>query len=144
MAMRLVFNPFTGNFDWINDASGGPSTPSDQVIEQYVPTGTVSALRLVRVNALGEIEVCTPSASYEEARVHGLSLSAGTNPTSIDVLLFGPVSDASFSFTAGVPLFLSTTGTVTDTAPVVGFSVKVGYSLGGNRVQIDPLFPVKL
>jgi hypothetical protein len=144
MARLLVFNPFTGNFDWIDDATGGPASPSDQVVESYVPETTVSALRLVRVTASNEIVVCDPNATYEEARLHGVTLSAGTNPTPVDVLLFGPVSDASFSFTAGEPLYLSGTGTVTNTAPSVGYSVKVGYSLGGNRIQIDPLFPIKL
>jgi hypothetical protein len=113
---------------------------SNSVSRKGVAQETISALRIVREG----LYLADPTTTYENARAVGLSVTAGTAGQVIEVLEFGEVEDAFFSFPAGVPLFLGPAGIVTATPPTSGFSFKIGYSLTSTKIQIDLMFPIQL
>lgn len=139
MAFRL--NPLTGELDLVGSAS---STDAQRVVKSYTAQETISALKLVRIQNGSDAYLASPSGTYESARVLGVALNAALTGQSVSVLEFGELTDATFTFTAGVPLFLGALAAITDVPVTNGFLIKVGYSLGNLKIQVDLGLPIQL
>lgn len=136
--MAFRFNPTTGQLDVVSES--GPSGPSSTIVSTQTAQETISALKVVRAGVF----IASPTSTYENARALGVAITSATTGNPIQVLEFGELQDPTFVFSAGSPLFLGALGTITDIAPAVGFSVKIGYALGSNKIQVDLLFPIQL
>ena len=139
MAFRL--NPLTGELDLVGSAS---STDAQRVVKAYTAQETISALKLVRIQNGSDAYLASPSSTYESARVLGVALNAALTGQTVSVLEFGELTDATFAFTAGVPLFLGSLAAITDVPVTNGFLIKVGYSLGNFKIQVDLGLPIQL
>lgn len=118
-------------------------------IETYDGASTVSysALTLVTRTASGNVKVATPD-TLTNAIVFGMLTQSGNGGDDGEVLLHGEMLDQSFAFSINEPLFLSTTGAITDTVPTTqgGYNhlTRVGYGLGPGKIFIFPEPPVIL
>lgn len=125
-----------------------PPAPSDQskrLIDTYTAGETLSALKLVVDNGGKTAFLGEKNSTYEEATVIGVTLTAATLGNQVEVLLFGLLEDASFTFPNNVPLFLTAGGTITDSAPVAGeFFVRIGRSQGTGAIFVDIEEPTEL
>lgn len=97
---------------------------------------TISALQLVKLNALDMFEIADKEI-YEDAQTVGIAITAGVAGTIIKAISAGIVEDASFSFPLNDLLFLGNTGTITNIAATTGHNVPVGYSLGSGAIYLN-------
>lgn len=108
--------------------------------------GTVTAFQMV-VSVTGTTaSTGNDNTTFQNASVIGIALTSATNGNTFTALLFGTTSDASFSgFTLNNPVYLNTTGFLTQTLPVrPNFLVNCGKYIGANTVFIDINQPVQL
>lgn len=96
----------------------------------------LSALRAVTLNASGEA-VYASTDTIANAQVVGITMGAASSGQQVGVKTFGPMIDASWSFTKG-PVFLGTNGALTQTAPTGGaIAVQVGKALTTTQLFVD-------
>jgi hypothetical protein len=123
--------------DAIDELSSGSTSAlsAKALITTKVAHETISALRIVLLDTSSSC-MYADKAAYTSAMSHGMSITSGNYGNNIDIVVEGVVSDASFTFTLGEQLYLSSTGAITSTAPTVGFLSKIGYSLGSGAIYI--------
>ncbi len=136
------FNPFTGTFDLVG--TGGGSGPGVNELDlNKIANENISALQLVTPTSETNVEVADLS-TYETSHVLGVALIAALALSPVTIKTFGELSDPSFTFTNGESLYLSPTGTVTNTPPTSGHLTKIGYALGANKIFIQIEQPIIL
>lgn len=86
------------------------------------------------------------NTTVQNARVIGIARTTATTGNSFKALAFGTIVDASFSsFTLNDPVYLDTTGFLTQVLPTTpNFMVICGKYLGANTVFININVPVQL
>jgi len=136
--MSYKYNAITGQLDYFED-----SEAAKLLIDTRICDENISALRLVTAIDSTDIELANNNI-YSSSKVLGLSLQSGNIGDEIEVLLFGKVEDNSFSFTLNEPLFLTSNGQITSTAPTSDFSVNIGHSLGVGAIFIDIKEPIEI
>jgi hypothetical protein len=84
-----------------------------------------------------EVFIATPSSTFENAQVLGITLNAqSTIGGNVNVLTFGGVRDAVFAFPVNSQLYLSILGQITDVAPVFGFNKEIGFQSDTDEIFI--------
>lgn len=118
----------------LNVESGGLVAVSQDLL--MTAGGSLSALRAVTTNSAGEA-VYASSASIATAQVVGITLGAASSGQQVGVKTFGPMVDANWNWTKG-PVYLSTNGQLTQTAPTGGaIVVQVGRALTATQLFVD-------
>jgi len=112
--------------------------------DTYTAGEVISALQVMRLNNSSDAFIADPTLAYTDAKVVGISLSAAVIGLDVDIQNFGILKDPFFNFPTNNPLFLSATGTITDTAPVTGYNVQIGHSLGVGSIFINVQEPILL
>lgn len=86
------------------------------------------------------------NTTVQNSRVIGIAKTSATTGNTFVALLFGTITDSSFSgFTLNNPVYLDTTGFLTQTLPVSpNFMVVCGKYLGSNTVFINISLPIQL
>lgn len=84
---------------------------------------------------LDNTEVTMPNGIF------GVGINKPTS-TTIEVLFTGIVGGYA-GFTAGLPLFVSTSGVPTHTAPTTGMSQQIGFAVGSNSFFLHMLQPLR-
>ena len=138
MTTKYKFNPFTGTLDQV------PLPDKDTELDVEA-LENISALRVVRaVNATQVLKADTTD-TFVEARALGVSVEAITSGAKGTVKFFGAIEDASFTFAAGAPLFLTQDGFFSDTQdPLSIFNTTIGHGLGPGAIFIDLQEPIEL
>lgn len=142
--MPYKFNPFTSNFDLVQD--GGTADDADRIeVTRQVNGGSIAKyepVALVTANEVATADVDTK----DHATVFGLALHAANTGEDIRILIFGMISDPVFTFALNVPLFQSSTGAISATATtVVGeFFCKIGKSNGTGSILVAPQLPTEV
>lgn len=126
--MSLRFNPTTGQLDLVDDTLPGI------VSKTYTASEAISALKMVASSGLNTIGVADKDSLPETL---GMAVTAGGIGSDIEVVTFGQVDDASFTFGVNACLFLDSTGSITATAPTTGNNVPIGKSLANGSIFID-------
>jgi hypothetical protein len=69
----------------------------------------------------------------------GIAVTAGTNNTPIDVMVFGLIRNSSWAWTPGGDIYLSTAGTFSQTAPSTSGQIvqKVGYAVAATTMFVN-------
>lgn len=101
-----------------------PAASSEQVA--YVAAETLSGHVAVILNDDGEIEKGDNTNSDHIGRVIGVTTQAITIGATGYVQTYGPLTEPSWTWTMGLPVFLSTAGGLTQTPPATGFFLKIG------------------
>lgn len=108
-----------------------PESVTDEKCQQVVESETagtdVSIHRLVKYDADGEVVYVDGSDPDDVNLVCGLTLQSVSAGGAVNVLKFGVLTDPSFSFTPDTPLFVGTTGQISET-PGTGFTQQIGVS----------------
>ena len=114
------------------------------IVDTYIAGEAISALKIVRLDSPTTVKIGDSSSTYEDAKVIGVAISAAALGVNIDVQSFGELNDAFFSFPLNAPLYLSPTGTITDTPPTSGYNVQIGHSLGAGSIFVKVQEPIEL
>lgn len=127
---KIVFNPLSAEFDSI-------TTPKAPVIDDVINnTGSpISALRIVYMISDSEVALADPSA-YDTSNVAGVVVDAIADGSAGTIIQSGVLTDSSWSWIPGEPLFLSASGIITQTPPTTGYSVIVGTAINATTMQV--------
>ena len=77
-------------------------------------------------------------------RVLGITDKAYIVSSLMDVISSGVVSDPSFNFNPGSPLFFNSTGQITETPPTTGFLQNIGHAIDATHIIIELKTPIQL
>lgn len=95
----------------------------------------------VRINGSGALMLCTSANLANANQCVGVMIDQTSSGSSGRYLIQGIIQDTSFSFTPGAPVYISTTGTLTQDDPSstenAAFSQQVGIALANSIVQIS-------
>jgi hypothetical protein len=80
-----------------------------------------------------------PSDVSQVGLIYGITLTAATIGTNVDIRSIGEITDAAFPFGIGKMLWFTDDGEIVDVAPINSAAVlqKAGVSVGPNRIKID-------
>lgn len=74
----------------------------------------------------------------------GISQQAGVAGSSISVLQSGPMTEATWAWTPGLPLFAGSNGTLTQTVPLAGVMQEIAIAYTATMVMVQPQTPITL
>jgi hypothetical protein len=117
----------------------GSSSDVGQVKASLTASTTLSGHRAVTLQPNGELEYAdntTPSHLHVPI---WLTMAAVMSGASVEVLLYGVLTEPSWSWTPDAPLYLGANGIITQTAPTSPalFLAQVGIATGPTTVFID-------
>lgn len=110
---------------------------------EKVTDSVISATCLVRATSPTNVDVGQPD-TVVNATVFGMATTAAVAGATTQVIEFGEVEDASFTFPLNAPLFLGVSGKVTDIPPTSGVLTQIGHSLGNGKIFINIQDPICL
>lgn len=120
------------HFDEINITTGGGGT------------ATVTA-----AEALGGHRVVTMSGNYaskdnadDKFNILGITQGAVISGATATVTTYGTITESSWNWTHGLPVFLSTNGQLTQTPPATGFRLIIGRAKNATTLFVDISEPI--
>lgn len=113
----------------------GPAGPTAEDISR-VALGSISGHRMVMLDALERASYADASTLEHASRVVGVTIAAAAGGASVTIRTRGELDEPSFSFTAGLPLFLGSAGVLTQTPPSSGFVLIVGFAITATKIFV--------
>lgn len=114
--------------------------------ERYVefPAGVaLGGNRVVRLDA-GDVVYADNTVAADANRVLGITTGAVSLGAPARIQVSGLMTEVSWSWTPDAPIFLSTTGLLTQAPPTSGFSLIVGFATSATQMFIGPKTPIAL
>lgn len=102
----------------------------------------VSALRVVRANGAGEAVYADHATGYDG--VVGITTTAVSMGALVTIQYGEALSDGSWAWTPGQPIFLGVNGVLTATAPSSGAVVRVGRAVSATKIIVEIEQPIVL
>jgi hypothetical protein len=118
-----------------------PSAKNQAVTQSYLAGASLSALRLVKLNASNQLVYADSST---DATVLGLTFQAVSSGVAPITVLSGLVTDSSWSWVRGSPLYLGSNGQLSASIPLSGFIVPVGNAEAPTIVNINIMQGVQI
>lgn len=109
---------------WIAPTSGSGGASNEQVA--YVAAETLSGHLAVALNDDGELIKADNTNSDHIGRVIGVTTQAISLGATGYVQTYGALTEPTWTWTMGTPVYLSTNGVLTQTPPSTGFSIRIG------------------
>jgi hypothetical protein len=115
------------------------------IAETAAVTGTLQTsystakYNVVYVNGSGKLALCRADTAGTGNAAVGITLEAGSANDSITYIMSGIVQDTGWTWNPGLPIYVSPTGTLTQTPPAAAnsaYSQKVGTALTSVAVQV--------
>lgn len=121
----------------------GATGESDKFVT-YTASVALSGNRVVCLNGSGEL-IYGDSATVTHAhKILGITTGAVSSGATGTVQTTGEMTEAGWSWMVGSPVYLSTNGTLSHTAPSSGFVLVIGFALTATKVFIDIKQPIIL
>lgn len=120
---------------------------SDIHFDEKITDETISALKAVRSTSPTNVELADSNTTEVDATVLGISTTGANIGNNITIITRGKISDASFTYPNGTPLYLDINGCITDQDPdSLGrdYRTQIGTSLGLGSIYVDIQEPIKL
>lgn len=135
-SLEVLFNGSV----WIlaDTTGGGGGGPGEQTV--YQADEALSALRVVRHSRLGFVVYARPP-EVEARAPTGVTAAASNSGEDVALVRTGPIRDASWNWTPGLPILLGTDGVLTQSQPGgQPYLVVVGQALSADTmfVRITP------
>jgi hypothetical protein len=123
----------------INFAGGGVTSQTST--QNYLAGAALSALRLVKLNSSNQLVYADSST---DATVLGLTFQAVSSGVAPITILSGLVTDSSWNWARGAPLFLGSNGQISASIPSSGFIVPIGNAEAPTIVNINIMQGVQI
>lgn len=115
----------------------GPAGQSSDTISGYTSSAALSGHRMVALDNSQQLVYASNLDLSQAERILGMTLGA-TNPgDSVTVIRSGEVTEPSWNWTLGQPIFLNQSGLLTQTPPASGFLIHVAFPITSTRVFVD-------
>jgi len=99
---------------------------AEQNVISYTAGAPLSGHRAVVMQDDGTINYADNTNPSHAFRVIGITTGAIASDVAGDVRIFGRITEPSWSWAIGDPVYLSTAGMLTQTPPAAGFLLKIG------------------
>lgn len=120
---------------------GPPGVPGASNQFEYVVAGqAIGGNRAVTVNNVGQLVY--PDISSPDSRVYGITTHSSVQGELTTVQITGTQTEPSWNWDVTLPVFVGANGTLTQTAPVTGQTLVVGYPNGPTKLFIDRQPPI--
>lgn len=120
---------------------GPPGIPGTSVQFEYVVAGQVlGSNRAVTVNSIGQLVY--PDLNSTTSRVYGVTTHSVVQGELTTVQITGTQTEPSWNWDISLPVFVGVAGTLTQTAPLTGQTLIVGYPNGPTKLFIDRQPPI--
>lgn len=99
--------------------------------------------RVVIIGDTEEVFYADPTVEDHAYRVRGLTRGAATQGNTVEIQTQGEMTEPSWTWTPGLPVFLNPNGLLSHSPPETGFILLVGSALSSNKlfIKIDlPFF----
>jgi hypothetical protein len=113
----------------------GPPGPAGATTLACTAGEDVSGNRMVTYDALSAV-VYASSASASAHAVLGMTLGAALAGAAVSVQTYGKVVEPSWSWTALAPVYLGTDGALSQTPPITGYCVRLGFALDAHTLML--------
>lgn len=140
VAEHFHSGPNDGGWIALTAASGGAS--NEQVA--YVAAETLSGHVAVALNDDGELIKADNTETSHMGRVVGVTTQAISIGATGYVQTYGSLTEPTWTWTMGSPVYLSTTGGLTQTPPSTGFSLKIGIPESATTLFVRIGEPIQL
>lgn len=117
--------------------------------EINITTGSGSTASVIAAEALGGHRVVTMSGNYaskdnssDKFNVLGITQGAVISGSTATVTTYGVITESSWNWTAGLPVFLSTNGQLTQSVPTSGFRLIIGRAKSATTLFVDISEPI--
>ncbi len=157
-----VIDPSDGQIA-IDDAARYGLTVTEEVmlvvqlsgaINQYFTTGGGGAGNIINITAAADIgghRVITMQGQYADCgnpadafAVAGITLQAVASGTTVQVQTYGELTETSWNWLVGQPVYLGTAGQLTQTPPSAAFILVVGIPVTATTLLLDIQQPIIL
>lgn len=129
------------------DGSRGPTGPAGPAGGSAI-TGiageNLGGHRMVVSDALGRFVYASNDEPSHFHKVLGMTMGAVVAMDVANVLRMGEIEETSWNWTLDLPVFLSTNGLLTQTAPTTGFSLIVGFPITTTKLFVSLREPITL
>lgn len=114
-----------------------------QDLSVFIPAGeTISAVKAV-YEENSELFLGDPML-FTKSNIIGISQTGATIGNQVRIIEKGRFFDSSFSFVLGEPVFLASSGGITQVEPISGFRVLLGYAIAENGFNINIQEPIEI
>jgi hypothetical protein len=117
---------------------GAPSTID------LVADGAISGHRVVRPTAPGEVGYADSGTIAHANGVLGLTINAAIDGDTVRVQTAGRLTEPTWAWTIGLPVFLGAAGNLTQTPPAAGFQLVVAVAVAADTLVIGIKQPIVL
>jgi hypothetical protein len=122
------------------DALGAPGS---NVVLAMTAGETLGGQRVVRTSGATAMYANSSTQAHAQA-VIGITTGAATSGAAVTVQSEGQMTDPSFSFTAGLPVYLNGNGTMSNTPPSSGFILQVAVAISATTIAINIKQPISI
>lgn len=118
----------------------------DAAAEIYtLPAGaTLSGHRMVYKDANGKAQYASNTSQSQTLSILGMTTGAAVLDDPVQVIRAGEITEPSWTWTLGQPVFLSTDGLLTQTVPTTGFLRIIGFPTAATSLLISLHEPIAL
>lgn len=115
--------------------NSSPITVSIASDDSKLAGESISAVKVVYLSS-GQV-LLADNATELKSSAYGITVTGSSSGGFVMIKNSGEFYDSSLSFTVGDPVFLSTTGSMTQVFPVSGYRVLLGYAIASNGININ-------
>jgi hypothetical protein len=136
-APQIIVEP--GGASYTSQASESRAFSGEHGVAQ-----PISALRVVYLNGDGLFDYASSDEPSHAYRIAGVSLNTIQIGSTAAVLRQGLISESSWNWALGTPVFLGLNGNLTQIPPESGFLLRVGYPETANSLYVEFSPPIYL
>lgn len=122
----------------------GPPGETAGLLLVYQAGQILSGHRMVVLNADHKAIYADRTVVEHATKVLGMTTGAAILDDYVYVLTRGELVEPSWSWTLDTPVWLNTSGLLTQTVPTVGFSLIIGFPISSTKIFIDIREPIFL
>lgn len=122
----------------------GPVGPPGGDEITAIALGALGGHRVALLNAGGSASYADCATLAHMGRVAGVTKGASAAGGDVTIVRSGALSEPSWTWTTGSPVFLGSEGRLTQTPPQGGFLQVIGLALSATELFINPREPIRL
>ncbi len=124
---------------------GPAGPPGDSINYINILAGhALSGHRVVCTNDLGLAVYADNTIAYTADRILGITTSASLHGTIAEVQIVGVLEEPSWAWDITIPLYVGTSGFITQTVPATGYLYPIGFAMSPTKIFINKQPPIIL
>lgn len=115
----------------------GPPGGDGSTDIQKIAGEALGGHRAVVLNGSGQAIYADRSTPSHAHKMLGITTGAASSGASVTIRTRGEITEGSWAWTLDLPIFLGTSGQLTQTAPASGFVARIGFPINATTIYID-------